>query len=586
MDNISQKSFQSANIIENSEKLFIQLWCELFNPDTIDTYRVRVMNAQAIITELEEVINDVINETVTHLINVEFVAKEAERVFSKDFICQKHFKSQTDFVISYLKSLWSKPKKDELIHHFSKVKILKEKLDAEYFNLLLKELEESIFVSKNLKNIQDIIKIFATQLIRRGYSFSYLYNRKSLFLDNTRGLSFRDKFNYFKSDIQKPNRSFRIVFKFSATGSLLNFEEVFSIKILEEFSPDTTSDEELEFDDQAGEIYGELNVEAPDPYSAVYDSLKSISLIQNIIRFEYRTKEFKVSPKFLVYDDTNTKVYLNPAIQRPLGFISAGRDNRFEKYLKSFDILLDSSKRKIDKDSVDRIINSFHYFRLSVDSAEPETRFLLSWIAFEYLVKINMNKGLIEKVVSYIPKLFVTQYLNKLLKDFASNIFRLRCDRRVLRSAGILVNQNNQIDIPTLLGLLRDNTKLPTIIAANDTPLFEIRVNELVNILKDSNSILSKLQEHLEDVQWNLQRIYRMRNKIVHSASINLNLTQLDGNLTYYYTTLLNNLIYSSINAKENTTLDSMYLNFESEYEYLLSKIKNGKINADIITEF
>ena len=198
------------------------------------------------------------------------------------------------------------------------------------------------------------------------------------------------------------------------------------------------------------------------------------------------------------------------------------------------------NKRKIDNDSVDRIINSFHYFRLSLDSAEPETRFLLNWIAFEYLVKINLNKGLIEKVVSYIPKLFVTQYLNKLLKDFASNLFRLRCDRRILSSVDIQTNATKQFELTALFEALRNNTKIPVIISSCDAPLFEIRVNELAAIFKDENSITTKLQEHLEDIQWNLQRIYRVRNKIVHSASTNLNLTQLDGNLTYYYTTLLN----------------------------------------------
>lgn len=586
MDYISQYSFQSANIIEKSEKLFIQLWAELFNPNTIDTYRVRVMNASAIITELEEVIIDAVNEVVPHLSNVIFVAKEAERILKNDFICQKHFKTETDFALNYIKSLWDKPIKNDLANHFSKIKLLKEKLELEYFNILLKDLEEAIFVSKNLDNIQAITKALATQLIQKGYSFSYLYNRKSLFLDNTRELSFRDKFNFFKTDIQKPNRTFRIVFKFSATGIITKFKEIFSIKILDHLNLNTNSIEEIEFDEQSGEHYGELNIEAPDPYSAVYNSLKSISLLQNIVRYEFRKKEFKVSPKFLVYDDTNSKVYLNTAVQRPLGFISAGKENRFKKYLESFNILLNTSQRKIDKDSVDRIINSFHYFRLSLDSAEPETRFLLNWIAFEYLVKIKMDKSLIEKVVNYIPKLFVTQYLNKLLKDFASNIFRLRCDKRMLQTADIIINSNNLIDIPSLFNALRDNSKAASIIASNDSPLFEIRVNELVKILKDLNSILSKLQEHLEDVQWNLQRIYRVRNKIVHSASTNLNLAQLDGNLTYYYTTLLNNIIYHSINAASETTLDSIYLKFESTYEYILTQVKNDNINSEIFTDY
>lgn len=190
MDNITQNSFQLANIVEKSEKLFIQLWCELFNSDTIDTYRVRVMNAPAIITELEEVIDDCINDITPHLTNVVFVAKEAERILTRDFICQKHYKSETDFVINYIKSLWDKPKKDVLIHYFSKVKLLKEKLEEEYFDLIINDLENAIFNSKNLEHIHIITKALATQLIQKGYSFNYLYNRKSFFLDNTRGFKF------------------------------------------------------------------------------------------------------------------------------------------------------------------------------------------------------------------------------------------------------------------------------------------------------------------------------------------------------------------------------------------------------------
>ena len=80
MEHISQYSLKQANINESSEQLFVQLWCEQFNPDTIDSYRVRVMNAPAIINELDGVINDYIQELTLRLTNINFVAKEAERI--------------------------------------------------------------------------------------------------------------------------------------------------------------------------------------------------------------------------------------------------------------------------------------------------------------------------------------------------------------------------------------------------------------------------------------------------------------------------------------------------------------------------
>lgn len=585
MDYISQEVFLSANIIENTEKLFIQLWSELFNPDTIDSYRVRVMNALLILNELEEVINDYLKEITPHLTNVIYVAKETERILSRDFICQKHFKNETDFAIKYIKSIWDKPKKEDLFQHYSKVKILKEKLSAEYFKLLIEEIDTAIFITKDIEILQKCTKALATQLVQRGYSFKYLFERKFLFLDSKDHLSFKDKFELFKNDIQKQNKYFRVLFKFSAVNSLLKFSEIISIKITNKINI-ATKVEEIRFVQQPGTFYGELKVEAPDPDSSVFLCRKSISLLQNIVRFEYRSSEFKISPFFLVYDEIENSVHLNSSLQRSLGFISAGKDSRFKKYLESFDKLRDNHNRKIDGDSVDRIINSFHYFRLSLDSAEPETRFLLNWIAFEYLVKINLNKGLIEKVVNYIPKLFVCQYIDKLLKDFSSNLLRLRCDRKILSSIGIQINASNKFDLASLFEALRDETKVSAIISSNKSPLFEMRVRELSKIMIDSERITAKLNEHFEDIQWNLQRIYRVRNKIVHSASTNMNLTQLDGNLTYYYTTLLNNIIYNSINAVSETTLDLIYLRFESVYEFLIYQLKNNNINSSIFFEF
>jgi hypothetical protein len=81
--------FCSVNITEKSS-IFVQLWAVLFNPNTIDTYRVGVMNASLIITELEEVIiKTQLTESPPYLTNVIFVVGEAARILKGGFICQK-----------------------------------------------------------------------------------------------------------------------------------------------------------------------------------------------------------------------------------------------------------------------------------------------------------------------------------------------------------------------------------------------------------------------------------------------------------------------------------------------------------------
>lgn len=82
---IADSTFKAAGITSDAEKLFVSLWAELFHPYTIDTYRVRVMNASTILTELRGVIFDRQEEEIAAT-NLQFVSQEANRIITNDFI--------------------------------------------------------------------------------------------------------------------------------------------------------------------------------------------------------------------------------------------------------------------------------------------------------------------------------------------------------------------------------------------------------------------------------------------------------------------------------------------------------------------
>ena len=584
MEYLSQNTFTQASITDDSQQFFIRLWCELFNSDTIDSYRVRVMNAHSILKELEEVINDKLSENIISMNHINCVAREAERILSEDKICQEHFKYETDFTIKNLKSLYSNNlKEQDLYPLLSKTKILSLILEEKYFNLLFDELHKSIFVSKVSTDIQILTKALATELIWRGFSFSYLYNRKAYFLDHTRSFAFQDKFQTFRNDVENIKRNFKVIIKFSATRNISNFPNIFNFNISDTFTPVNSTPEETEFDTQRGTFYGEmLAVISADPYSSVYTTIKRLSLLQNLVRYEYRKNEFQLSPLILVYDLTNNNTYLIEAYPTSLGFVPSGNNYRFNQYIDYFNTLLDNAKSKLDKTSIDRLMNSFHYFRMSLDSPDPETRFLLNWIAFEYLIKIDTKKSLIEKITNFIPKMLATQYLNKLFKDLSANTLRLRCNRTVLEGIGFGYS-HNKYQISSIFDSIKIQTKLTNVLANINDQLLNSRYQEFADLVTDHKKLEDKINFHREDVEWHLQRIYRARNKIVHSASTHLDLIQLDGNLSYYFTTVFNNVLYSAVNSINKISLDDIFFEYEAKYELMMHKIKKGNVTSELL---
>lgn len=582
MENIPDSNFANSGIINNSERFFVSLWAELFNKSTIDTYRVRVMNARSILTELDEVINDRANEE-THLNNVYYVCQEAIRILKNDPICSKHFIAETSYVVKCLKKTDDELKKIKdlkaLIH---KVRILQKELEENYLKLLIKDLGEAIFDSDDLSKTLVLTNSLATELIQSGYSFEYLYRRKFLFLDGQSGRTFKERWTQFAGDIREPSRSFRVLLKFHGCGDLAGMEEAFNIKIDTNFLKKLNTEEESKFESLVGTYIGTIaNIAAPDPYSAAYKALNNFWFLEDLIRFEFRTSEVLLTQKALIYDE-NDNSFLVELNRQPIGFQPSGRIERFQKYVESFNKVLDKDNKVLDRSSMERIRNSFRYFRMSLDSKFPESRFLHCWIALEFLMKTGSQSSIISPIIQFVPKILALKYLRKLVVDFSANLTRCKADRGILFRLGIN-ESGGGYKLNELLSALKDPGKKEGLITACTDSLLRFRAEELCTMLAASANVKTRLAQHLEDVRWHLQRMYRTRNRIVHSASVGINLLQLKSNLSYYYDNIFSTLLYQAGNSSNPATLEKIMMNQEADFEYFSEKLESNSLTNDDI---
>lgn len=58
--------------------------------------------------------------------------------------------------------------------------------------------------------------------------------------------------------------------------------------------------------------------------------------------------------------------------------------------------------------------------------------------------------------------------------------------------------------------------------------------------VKNKRSIKDRLDSHTNNLKWNIYRLYRIRNEIVHNAATKTNITANVSHLKYYLTFILN----------------------------------------------
>ena len=73
----------------------------------------------------------------------------------------------------------------------------------------------------------------------------------------------------------------------------------------------------------------------------------------------------------------------------------------------------------------------------------------------------------------------------------------------------------------------------------SESPLLLQRLKLLQNIFSDPGQAISKIERHEQRVRWQLHRIYRQRNEIVHSGRVSsMNSGIIDNAQSYYYSTI------------------------------------------------
>lgn len=588
-------------ICENLHKFFFLRWHEIFNETTFDSWQVRSCNLNIILDEMIEVI-EAANDVPVALVNVTHLINEAIEYINDDKFLNKNY----PYVKSYLKRLengFNKLNKEESNNSLngeakslakineikSLVHVIKGNISG-YKNKVVNKIEKLIQSPPENHYQQELYSLtmnLGIELKSLGYSFNALRSSIDVLKDKQIGV-FYLRFKRLIEIFSGGEKNFTCLFLISWPGDIPNFDKYginFSTKRpqFESLSP-----EEVAFygQDSTAKI-ASIKVKSMDKYAARVDAERSIQFLLDIATLYMPNKWANIKhKKALVISDENFIKECTAPDSLPRHI----RETRNTLY--NIEGLKELISNMHDED-VFKITASLQYYRLALVAPTEEAILVNLWIAVESLIQ-HGGKNIIDRITKYISSSLSTSYIYLMIKSIPielkhkwkkleTSALRNQIKMQLVERGYVSKSSKYMLSPFDLYNIVVDKQHGPLITSflelVSDNPLLIYRVGYLLNekYFKDNKSIHKRILKHYNNVQWQIRRIYRARNSLMHKGSCSQQIRPLLQHLQSYYVGTMNNLIHDLTKNPQwsiNNALDNRYY----LYDHYLSSIKENKI--------
>lgn len=516
----------SKGITNKGVIFFLQRWAEIFDQRTLTTYQYSIINIIFGMNEYLGVIDKTLDGSFTTHDNVETCRLELLRTIKEDDIILKYNPYLNRQIICNLgKSLNSKnDNRSTLLRVKNEICYALNLIEPYYFNWLMDELLDNI-KNLDLKKIQLHLKVLASYCIYNGWTPHGASNLVTRLFISEEAFDLENVWGKFKESLNK-DQSFTVYvnLKLNAKGlktndnEIINLIDMLGIKVYcyDDILKSHPDIESKKLPINSDKKYMLFKVKCKDIKSAALNSINSLNNKVTILTFYNKIsplslneldvfvinnennyiKKFKISELYKTYlfQDSSNKVFEN--------VMTLYADNNTN---------LDSTKSGLNC--------VFNYANISLVSIFPEEKFMNLWIALESFMRTGQYSNIISHVKEVLPSVICKRYIYRIVRNFAEDC--IRCKISMVLSTGE-INLNDDLKqrvVENLVDYIRDEStynEMKTLCSSNSLLLY--RLEELKQLFENNFSVISKIRRYYETILWHIQRLYRIRNEIAHSA--------------------------------------------------------------------
>lgn len=518
------------------EQLFIEKGLELLYKDTIDTYRLRLHNPKTIVKELINICQAAKDGSLTNNIYAATTSNEVISLLRESIDGLQFNLINRKYYLDLIKNV--KPDNYSRIIQASKL-VLHD--NNEYQNSLFVQIKDildtQLALDTQKKQLILLIQYLCVELINLGYTKQYLYFFfRTIFVhikDNQ--LTFEKRYETWRNLGDKQKEKFKVIY--NILGDSFQYRDMEKIdsayqQVNKKYRvklPHSISERISKYlDDRKEGNLISIEVETLDHFKAIEVSRAKIASDLDLYHFGYNNRLFRIDNQAVVIGDVDpSKASTLPSNYQIDGYIRNSQDI-FNRFLEKIGKL---EENNVSKESIDKIVSAIRYLRTGSESPELETKLLNYWIGLEYIfTSFNDNEKTIDRICKYFPVCHALIYVKRNLYDFHKAIERIDLQ-------GEITNYVSNLDY------LTDYQTYNTVIQKSSNQLMVFRAEYYQKFVEDPGNIQRTLDKHLENLKWNLIRLYRIRNEIVHNAAVKNSIYANVSHIKYYLTFVLNSIL-------------------------------------------
>lgn len=286
-------------------------------------------------------------------------------------------------------------------------------------------------------------------------------------------------------------------------------------------------------------IFAEVTVSGRDGRSAGLVAFRLIGQLLDLIRYKYNAENLRISNDFLLLDQNKLLAFPLPQlIPNPKSKQDAGDLGEFFGNLQAIGL-----RDQQQTESRDRILAAFRLYRIGTNVTMFENKLVNWWTAIEYLAKGSKGVGAIGAGVenALAPTLGLI-YLSKHLNAYC---LAFQGIGKWIGTAADKVHPSTLTNKKFYEMIRSSSGKRDVLVASANEPYLLHHLSQFIVNMEKDESVAALLKSHEQRVRWHIQRIYRARCDIVHSAQPVTMIGLLCANLEYYLRMTLNSMLIS-----------------------------------------
>lgn len=566
---------------------FAQLWEEMLFTYTIDSHKLRTFNLPALCEEIIPACAQC-ESGVLHWRAIAALRDEILEHLKEDAVARTILSASLPGLEQKISS-WNQEKPSKDLSHCCSY-ILTELGDA-YFGELKSELARLLVTPRKKKDIRRVSSALLTELIRRGFAAPYIYHRTITFFFKSSNITSVADANVFFERFDESRKKFCVIAKSPNRGDLLAKGVKKEFMAFEESFPQEMVSVAGAYVQNPHE-HGYLifkNVAAMDPYSARRLATDRLDMISSMLRFlKHQLNESSCTDsewlacEISEVDDSPLRSNSIPAPRNTSYTRPDVREDRIQESLK--ELLSPFLDDDCDGEAQERLAAALNAHSAGVKSSLPDNRFMNFWRAFETIAGSRSDRDTIQTILNCSVPILCRRYFLKLIHDLVKSL--KRSVNKGWKAA--CVHRRESESGPEFLARLLvapdcEPPKDELFDACARNPLLRNRLVVIQDLLLHPKAARDVLSEHESRVRWHIQRMYRVRNSIIHGSRAYPWLDLLCENLHDYFDHLFSEVVKGIMSQSHHMTIDMVF--FESDMKYTAYKARLAAITGQTTKE-